>query len=331
MLELGLLRALHAVSTGGSINAAAAALHITNSAVSQRLAKLERDVGQVMLERHGRGVRLTDAARLLVDHAEQILSLVDAAETALEGHRGAVAGKMSIAAFPTAARGLLSRTMTRLRADFPQLHPVLHEQDPIESVPLVVRGDMDIAVVQDSFNAPLALTGDLERVGLMNDVMDLALPVTHPLADCATMDMEDVARETWVSWPRSTVCGDWLRLTLRGYGVEPHIEHAVAEYPTQLAMVSAGFGIALIPRLGRDHVPPGVRLVGITPTVTRHVYAVWRAETANRPALRATVNALVATAAQLRHAGSAQPTAALSSATCSAESSIDAAATFSSR
>jgi molybdenum-dependent DNA-binding transcriptional regulator ModE len=80
MLELGLLRALHAVSTNGSINAAAEALHITNSAVSQRLAKLERDVGQVMLERHGRGVRLTDAARLLVDHAEQILSLVDAAE-----------------------------------------------------------------------------------------------------------------------------------------------------------------------------------------------------------------------------------------------------------
>ena len=155
MLELSLLRALHAVSTGGSINAAAEALHITNSAVSQRLAKLERDVGQVMLERHGRGVRLTEAAKLLVDHAEQILSLVDVAVTALEDHRGAVIGRMSIAAFPTAARGLLSSTMFRLRADFPQLRTVLHEQDPIDSIPRVVRGDIDIAVVQDSFNAPL--------------------------------------------------------------------------------------------------------------------------------------------------------------------------------
>lgn len=334
MLELGLLRALHAVSAGGSINAAAEALHITSSAVSQRLAKLERDVGQVMLERHGRGVRLTDAARILVDHAGQILSLVDAAETALEGHRGAVVGKISIAAFPTAARGLLSRTMTTLRREFPQLHPVLHEQDPIVSVPLVVRGDVDLAVVQDWFNVPLELTGDLERVSLLDDGMDLALPMDHPLAGRVSVDIEEVARESWVSWPRGTVCGDWLRHTLRGYGVEPHIEHAVAEYPTQLAMVAAGFGIALIPRLGRDQVPPDVRLVGVTPTLIRHVYAVWRAETAHRPALRATVDALVATAARLRLTDPivpAQPATAVSSANCSSDSDSEAAATFSSR
>ncbi|HVK25506.1 MAG TPA: LysR family transcriptional regulator [Actinokineospora sp.] len=300
MLELSQLRALHAVSTGGSINAAAEMLHITNSAVSQRLAKLERDVGQVLLERHGRGVRLTDAARLLVDHAEQILSLVDAAESALEGHRGAVVGKVSIAAFPSAARGLLSRTMMELRAGYPHLHPVLYEQDPVASVPLVVRGDVDIAVVQDWFDVPLEFTGDLDRVSLLDDGMDLALSASHPLAGHASVDIEDFAHESWVSWPRGTVCGDWLRHTLRGYGVEPRIEHAVAEYPTQMAMVAAGFGVALIPRLGRDPVPAGVRLVAITPPLTRHVYAVWRAEAAHRPAIRATVDALVAAAAELQ-------------------------------
>jgi DNA-binding transcriptional LysR family regulator len=242
-----------------------------------------------------------------------------------------VVGKISIAAFPTAARGLLSRTMTNLRKEFPQLHPVLHEQDPIVSVPLVVRGDVDLAVVQDWFNVPLELTGDLERVSLLDDGMDLALPMDHPLAGRASVDIEEVARESWVSWPRGTVCGDWLRHTLRGYGVEPHIEHAVAEYPTQLAMVAAGFGIALIPRLGRDQVPPGVRLVDVTPTLIRHVYAVWRAETAHRPALRATVDALVATAARLRLTDPLQPASAVSSANCSSDSDSDAAATFSSR
>jgi len=300
MLELSQLRALHAVWTGGSINAAAEALHITNSAVSQRLAKLERDVGQTMLERHGRGVRLTDAAKLLVDHAEQILSLVDAAETALEDHRGAVVGKMSIAAFPTAARGLLSTTMHQLRADYPQMRTVLHEQDPIDSIPRVLRGDVDVAVVQDPFNAPLALTGDLERVSLLDDVVDLALPVAHPLAGRDAVELSEVARDTWVSWPRGTVCGDWLRATLRDYGVDAHIEHAVAEYATQLALVSAGFGISLIPRLGRDPVPPGVRLARVEPTLARHVYAVWRAEVGSRPAIKATVDALVATAAAER-------------------------------
>ena len=311
MLELGLLRALHAVSAGGSINAAAEALHLTNSAVSQRIAKLERDVGQVMLERHGRGVRLTDAARLLVDHAEQILSLVDAAEAALEGHRGAVVGKVSIAAFPTAARGLLAATMSVLREDFPQLHPVLLEEDPVVSVPLLLRGDVDVAVVQDWFDVPLDLTGDLERADLLDDTMDLALHETHPLAARDHVALADVAREPWVSWPRGTVCGDWLRHVLRAHGVEPRIEHSVAEYPTQLAMVAAGFGVALIPRLGRDPVPPPVRLIGVTPALTRRVYAVWRAENADRPAVRATVDALVATA---RHLGEPAVQTAVSSA-----------------
>ena len=295
-LELGLLRALHAVARGGSVNAAAEALHLTNSAVSQRIAKLERDVGQDMLERHGRGVRLTDAARLLVDHAERILSLVDEAEAALEGHRGAVVGTVSVAAFPTAARGLVARAMSLLHGDFPHLRPVLHEHDPVLSVPLLVRGDVDIAVVQDWFDVPLDLTGDLQRADLLQDVMDLAVPATHALADRDHADLAEVAREPWVSWPRGTVCGDWLRHVLRGHGVEPRIEHAVDEYPTQLAMVAAGFGVALIPRLGRDRVPPGVRLVAVTPGLTRQVYAVWRAETTNRPAVRATVEALVATA-----------------------------------
>ena len=136
----------------------------------------------------------------------------------------------------------------------------------------------------------------------------------------------------------------------------------MAEYATQLSLVSAGFGVALIPRLGRDPVPPGVRLVRITPTLARHVYVVWRAETSKRPAIRATVDALVATAARLddstgriscrlplrscRAASPArdeggrrspgdgvivQPASAVSAATCSAVSSSEAAATFSSR
>jgi DNA-binding transcriptional LysR family regulator len=153
--------------------------------------------------------------------------------------------------------------------------------------------------VQDWYNAPLEFTGDLNRTALLDDRMDLALPTTHPLSDRACVAIEDVAHEPWVSWPRGTVCGDWLRDRLRGLGVELHMEHAVAEYPTQLAMVAAGFGVALIPRLGRDPVPTGVRMVAVTPALTRQVYAVWRTETAHRPALRATLDALAATAARL--------------------------------
>ncbi|HEU5110997.1 MAG TPA: LysR family transcriptional regulator, partial [Micromonosporaceae bacterium] len=176
MFELGPLRALHAVARTGSIHAAAQALHLTNSAVSQRLTKLERDVGQVLLERHGRGVRLTDAARLLVDHAEQILSLVDTAQAALEHHRGAVTGRMSIAAFATAGRGLLPRALADLREHHPQLQLEFHELEPDVSIPLVLRGDLDLAIAQDWFNVPLELSAEVRRAGLLDDVLDLALP-----------------------------------------------------------------------------------------------------------------------------------------------------------
>src|ERR1700730_14989747 len=106
MLDLERLRVLHAVARFGSVSAAAEALHVTTSAVSQQMAKLERETGQRLLERRGRGVRLTDAAELLVEHADRLLSLAERAQADLEAHRGAVAGRLTFAAFATAARGL---------------------------------------------------------------------------------------------------------------------------------------------------------------------------------------------------------------------------------
>src|SRR5690348_11387683 len=113
MLDLERLRALQAVSKHGSVRAAAEALHVTTSAVSQQLAKLERETGQQLLERQGRGVRLTDAAELLVSHADRILSLVEEARADLEAHRGAVVGEVWVAAFPTAVRGLIPGALAR--------------------------------------------------------------------------------------------------------------------------------------------------------------------------------------------------------------------------
>src|SRR6266545_3701236 len=121
MLDLERLRALHAVSRYGTVSAAADVLHVTTSAVSQQVAKLERETGQKLLERNGRGVRLTDAAEILVGHAERILSLVEVAKADLEAHRGAAVGELSVAAFPTAIRGLVASALTNIRDDHPQL------------------------------------------------------------------------------------------------------------------------------------------------------------------------------------------------------------------
>ncbi|WP_083982684.1 LysR family transcriptional regulator [Actinomadura hibisca] len=296
MLDIPLLHALHAVHEHGSLSGAAETLHITTSAVSQRITKLERETGQRMIERLGRGVRLTDAAVLLVGYADRILSLVNEAEATLDGHRGAIAGRLSIAGFSTAVRGLLPPAIVALRERHPSLRLEVCEHEPDVSLPRLVRGDVDIAVVQDWFNAPLDLPDGLMKAPLLDDVADVALPAGHPLAQRHTLELDELAGENWITWTPGSVCHDWLMQTLRARGVEPRVVHTAADYSTQLALVASGLGICVIPRLGRDMVPPGVAVSGVRPLLSRHVYAVWRRESARRPAIRAAVDALVTTA-----------------------------------
>src|SRR5207248_5923388 len=107
VLNLERLRVLHAVWTAGSVGGAARTLHVTTSAVSQQVARLEREVGQRLVERQGRGIRLTEAGELLARNAGDLLTRVEQVEAGLAEHRGAVAGPLTVAAFATAARGLL--------------------------------------------------------------------------------------------------------------------------------------------------------------------------------------------------------------------------------
>jgi DNA-binding transcriptional LysR family regulator len=292
MLSLERLRVLHAIATYGSVTAAADVLHVTTSAISQQMAKLEREAGQRLLVRHGRGVRLTDAAELLAGHAERMLSLAEQAEADLEAHRGAVTGRLTLAAFATAARGLGPAALRALRRDHSRLRVGLEEAEPHETVPRVARGDLDLAVVQDWYNAPLALPAGLRRAALLDDVADLALPEDHPLAGRDTVEIEEVTGEPWITWSRGWVCNAWLLHTLRSHDAEPEIAHTAAEHHTQLALVAAGLGVAVIPRLGRDPVPEGVRFAEVRPSLTRRVYAVWRADADRRPSIRAAIKAL---------------------------------------
>ncbi|MFF7724973.1 LysR family transcriptional regulator [Streptomyces sp. NPDC008001] len=292
MLNLERLRTLNAVARHGSVSAAADGLHVTTSAVSQQLAKLERETGQQLLAKQGRGVRLTDAGRLLAEHASRILSQVELAQADLEAQRGQAVGELLLGAFPTAARGLFPAALAGLRRAHPQLRARLEEMEPEEAVPRVVRGDIDVAIVLDWYNKPLPMPDGLAKAPILDDIADVAMPVGHPLAGREEVDLEEFADDDWVSWPRGEFCHDWLMLTLRGKGIEPRISHMAEEHHTQLALIAAGLGVAVAPRLGRGPVPEGVRVVPVRHTVRRHVYAIWRADADRRPSIRAAVEAL---------------------------------------
>lgn len=292
MLNLERLRTLHAVSTTGSVRGAAEALHVTTSAVSQQLSRLEREVGQRLLEKQGRGIRLTDAGELLAAHAGRLLQQVELVETDLAGHRGAVAGTLTVAAFATAARGLLPAVLHTLRQQHPDLSARLAELEPTESIAQLRHGDVDIAVVQDWPEEPLAVPGGISCALLLEDVLDVALPARHPFADRDTVTLDELSGEDWVGWPSDEICHGWLENTLRRNGIQRRVRHTASEHSTQLALVAAGLGVAIVPRLGRGPAPEGVRFVPLLPAPTRRVFALWRTSTTNRPACRVTLRAL---------------------------------------
>ncbi len=292
MLNLERLRVLRAVWTTGSVVGAAGALHVTTSAVSQQVARLEREVGQRLVERHGRGVRLTEAGTLLARSAGELLNQVERVESGLAEHRGAVAGALTVAAFATAARGLLPAVLRDLRLRYPDLAVSLSEREPHEAIPALVRGHLDIAVVQDWADDVLPVPDGLARRDLLTDLFDVALPVDHPLAGRDRVAIKELAGDDWISWSAGQICHDWLVRTLRRDGLEPRIMHTASEHSTQVALVAAGLGAAVIPRLGREPAPPSIRFIPIDPPPARRVFALWRDSATARPAVGAALDAL---------------------------------------
>lgn len=296
-MDFGRLRALHAVATYGSVQEAASALHVTTSAVSQQLAKLEREVGQRLVERNGRGVRLTDAALLLAGHAGRILNQVEEARSDLEAARGAVRGHVTVAAFASGSRGLMPAVLCDLRDRFPDLAVELRELEMDVSISMVERGDVDVAVVNDWDTEPLAHIDGIAKAPLADDVFDLVLPASHRLAGRDAVNLAEMDGESWIGWTKDSMCNLWLMRTLRGLGIEPWIAHTVEDHHTQMTLVAAGLGTALLPRIGRP-VPTGdVRIVALRPSLARHIYAINRTGAGQRPAVRAVVGALRAAGA----------------------------------
>ncbi|MFD9126677.1 LysR family transcriptional regulator [Kitasatospora sp. NPDC059571] len=292
MLDLGRLRALHAVAVHGSVGGAAAALGFTPSAVSQQITKLERETRTVLLERQGRGVVLTDAAVRLADTAQQLLALVEQAEVTLEERRGQAVGRLLIASFATGARGLLPGVLAGLRATCPDLDVRLLEADPYAAAELVARGEVDLAVVQDWPTVPLPVQEGLSRLDLGLDPVDLLVPADSPLAELDAVPVARLLGQRWISVPPGNICHDWLVGTLREAGEEPDVLYQVGEFETQIALIAAGLGLGLVPRLGRGPLPPGVAARPVVPEPTRRVYALWRTQASRRPAITEALHAM---------------------------------------
>lgn len=235
---------------------------------------------------------LTEEARHLADTAQELLAIVERAETTLEERRGQPSGLLTVSAFASAARGLLPGVLADLAARHPALEVRLTEVDPHLSVDLVTRGVTDLAVAHDWDIAPLPTPDGVEQAVIGDDPCDLVVPSGHPFTRRAVIRREDLGGLRWVCQPPGRVCHDWLVRTLRAVGYEPDIAHVAEENHTIVALVAAGLGVAVVPRLGTGVLPPGAVAVALEPDPVRRLYALWRTGAARRPAITEAVRTL---------------------------------------
>ncbi|MFF9848065.1 LysR substrate-binding domain-containing protein [Streptomyces litmocidini] len=236
--------------------------------------------------------RQRHAPHQLAAKARQLLALVEGAEVRLEERWGRPAGRLTLACFASAARGLMPRVPAEPARHHPELDARLSEVDPHLSVDLVARGVIDLAVAHDWDIAPLPTPPGVEQVVIGDGLCDVLVHRDHPPAARESVRREEPAAARWISKPPGTDCHDWLTRTLRARGYEPLVVHQAEENHTQVALVAAGPGIALVPRLGRGALPPEVTPVRLDPMPTRRLHAIWRTGAARRPAIRETVRTL---------------------------------------
>jgi DNA-binding transcriptional LysR family regulator len=292
MIDLAALTSLRAVATHGSVVAAADALGYTPSAVSQQVKRLERQTGVPLLERVGRGVMLSGHGRHLVDEGGRLLADLEQLEAGLHRQAGTVAGHLRLTTFSTAMRGLVAPVVRDLLASYPDLTVTLTEREPWDTVDLVASGQTDVGVVHRWGDVAIDVPDHLGSTLVARDVADVIVHPDHPLASRDRVTPAELVDEHWIATPEGTICRQWLNRMYDGTGRLPRIAHTAMEFDSHLALVRAGLGIALVPRLGRQDLDGVVAVPAHDPVPTRDVVAVHRRSMAGSPAVSAVLAAL---------------------------------------
>ncbi|MFJ3613791.1 LysR family transcriptional regulator [Streptomyces hydrogenans] len=271
-MELTVWRTFVTVCRLGSLSAAAAELHHTQSAVSRQIAGLERQLGTALIERHARGVRPTPAGEVFRRHAVATLDEADRAVRAVREVRdGAFDRPLAVGATPSLAAGIVPEAV---RALLEQAGSLRWSLLPGLSAPLhnrVIAGDLDLAVVTD---APPGLPHEprVERRFLGLDEMVVALPVGHPRAGHGPVPLRTLADQIWVEDDDGSAA--LLRQHAARAGLTARIELAAADLLGKLALVATGHAIALIPGVLARALRTDVTTVGLVDPPTRGIYAV---------------------------------------------------------
>ncbi|TDC99707.1 LysR family transcriptional regulator [Nonomuraea deserti] len=286
MLDVTRLHVLLAVARTGSLTAAAKELHYSQPSVSHHLAKLEAETGAKLIQRAGRGIRLTDAGRLLAERAAEIIGRLDATSEELAAHVGLRTGRVRLAAFPSALGTFIPKAAGLLAAAHPGLRLELTETEPPEALRLLRAGRADVAVMfRYDDTAPEG--NGLHMIHLFDDLSYL---VSSTPAGGLHGGLAEHAGSPWIAG--CDRCRSHLLDICDKAGFTPRISFTSDDIVAVQALVAAGLGLTLLPGLALTaHRHPGVHVAEV-PGSTRHVYAAVYGEPPHPPATEALVKAL---------------------------------------
>jgi DNA-binding transcriptional LysR family regulator len=302
MLDVRRMRVLREVAARGSFSAAAEALSFTQSAVSQHVAALEREAGTQLVERRRSGVRLTDAGRVLVGHADAILARIECAEDDLAALAGLRGGRLRLISFQSGGSTLAPRAVAAFHERHPQVELSMLEAEPEEAVERLKSGDVDLALVYDHESTPGLLPPELSRTHLLDDRYDAILPEGHALARRRRLSLADLGGEHFVASTSMCGCRQITETVCREAGFEPKVAFEADETMAAQALVAAGVGVTLLPQLALTTLHPGVVARRLADPPARRIWAARLEGAYASPASDAMLQTLVDVAEEFREA-----------------------------
>src|SRR3954453_17798815 len=273
MLDVRRMKVLREVATRGSFSAAAEALNFTQSAVSQHVAALERESGATLVHRNSRGVTLTDAGRALVDHADAILARIECAEEELADIAGLRGGRLRLACFQSAGATLVPRAVAAFHERHPSVELSMVEAEPDEACARLKGGEIDLALVYDVAAIPDMLEPEFELTHLLDDPYDAILPAGHELAERHRLRLADLAGGPWIPSTDAAGCRKITERSCQDAGFSPRVAFEVDETLAAQALVAAGVGVTLLPRLALTALHPGVVSCRLAKAPTRRIWS----------------------------------------------------------
>jgi DNA-binding transcriptional LysR family regulator len=293
MLDPRRLVVLREFAAQGTIAGAAEALAFTPSAVSQQLAQLQREAGVELLHKVGRRLELTDAGRTLVVRAEELLTRVEEVEAELAAHAQQVRGTVRVGAFQTVAMALVLPAIGGLA--HPELHVELVESEAEESLPAVVRGELEVAIAEEYDHAPRPRLPQLHRDYLEPDRLVIALPRGHSAAERpGPVSLAALRDDRWAAPRAPSAFADMVARLCRSVGgFEPDVRHRAYDLHLLIELVAVRGAVALLPAIGRPERDPRIAVRPIAEgDFTRALFVATRESDRARPSTAAVVKAL---------------------------------------